>query len=80
MQPPARRGPAHTAALTKAGYHPRRFNRLMILTEQCNAAVSAAQQPGRVSWIRYRNPGVATLVHELGHNLGLGHAYGVVCR
>ena len=69
-----------SAALTRAGYHPGRFNRLMIFTEQCNAAVSAAQQPGRLSWIRYRNPGAATLIHELGHNLGLGHAYGVVCR
>ena len=68
-----------TAALTRAGYHPGRFNRLMIFTEQCNAAVSAAQQPGRLSWIRYRNPGPATLIHELGHNLGLGHAYGLVC-
>ena len=46
------------AALTQAGYHPGRFNRLMIFTEQCNAAVSAAQQPGRLSWIRYRNPGL----------------------
>ena len=69
-----------SAALTRAGYHPGRFNRLMIFTEQCNAAVSAAQQPGRLSWIRYRNPGAATLIHELGHNLGLGHANGVVCR
>jgi Gametolysin peptidase M11 len=41
--------------------------------------VSVAQQPGHVSWIRYRNPGMSTLVHELGHNLGLAHAYGVVC-
>jgi len=68
-----------TAALTRAGYHPGRYNRLMIFTEQCNAAVSAAQQPGRVSWIRFRNPGAATLIHELGHNLGLGHAFGLVC-
>ena len=67
-------------ALVRAGYHPRRFNRLMLLTEQCNAAVSVAQQPGRVSWIRYRNPGMATLVHELGHNLGLRHAFGLVCH
>ena len=67
-------------ALARAGYHPQRFNRLMLLTEQCNAAVSVAQQPGQVSWIRYRNPGMSTLVHELGHNLGLAHAYGVVCR
>ncbi len=68
-----------SAALTRAGYHPGHFNRLMIFTEQCNAAVSAAEQPGRLSWIRYRNPGPATLIHELGHNLGLGHAYGLVC-
>ena len=68
------------AALRRAGYHPGRFNRLMIFTEQCNAAASAAQLPGRVSWIRFRAPGMATLVHELGHNLGLEHAYGVVCR
>lgn len=71
---------AASAALRRAGYHPARFNRLMILTEQCNAAASAAQLPGRVSWIRYRNPGMPTLVHELGHNLGLEHAFGVVCR
>lgn len=68
------------AALRRAGYHPDRFNRLMVFTEQCNAAASAAQLPGRVSWIRYRAPGMATLVHELGHNMGLEHAYGVVCR
>jgi hypothetical protein len=68
------------AALRRAGYHPARFNRLMILTEQCESAASAAQLPGRVSWIRFRSPGMATLVHELGHNLGLRHAYGVVCR
>jgi hypothetical protein len=67
-------------ALLRAGYHPRRFDRLMLLTEQCNAAVSAGQQGGRLSWIRYRNPGLATMVHELGHNLGLRHAYGVVCH
>ena len=67
-------------ALRRAGYHPGRFNRLMIFTEQCDSAASAAQLPGRVSWIRYRAPGVPTLVHELGHNLGLEHAYGVVCR
>jgi len=71
---------AAQAALRRAGYHPDRFNRLMIFTEQCNAAASAAQLPGRVSWIRYRAPGMATLVHELGHNMGLEHAYGVVCR
>jgi hypothetical protein len=71
---------AATVALRRAGYHPGRFGRLMILTEQCNAAASAAQLPGRVSWIRFRDPGMATLVHELGHNLGLEHAYGVVCR
>ncbi len=76
------RASAHLArrALARAGYHPQRFNRLMLLTEQCNAAVSVGQQPGHVSWIRYRNPGMSTLVHELGHNLGLEHAYGVVCR
>ena len=73
---------AHIArrALARAGYRPQRYNRLMLLTEQCNAAVSVAQQPGRISWIRYRNPGMSTLVHELGHNLGLAHAYGIVCR
>jgi hypothetical protein len=68
------------AALTRAGYHPARYNRLMLLTEQCAAAVSVAQQPGTTSWIRFRNPGMPTLVHELGHNLGLSHAFGVVCR
>jgi hypothetical protein len=68
------------AALRRAGYHPERFNRLMIFTEQCEAAASAAQRPGRVSWIRFRSPGMATLVHELGHNLGLEHAYGLVCH
>ena len=71
---------AADAALRRAGYHPGRFNRLMIFTEQCNAAASASQLPGRVSWIRYRAPGMATLVHELGHNMGLEHAYGVVCH
>jgi hypothetical protein len=71
---------AANLALRRAGYHPGRFNRLMIFTEQCNAAASASQLPGRVSWIRYRAPGMATLVHELGHNMGLEHAYGVVCR
>lgn len=71
---------AANAALRRAGYHPGRFNRLMIFTEQCNAASSAAELPGRVSWIRFRAPGMATLVHELGHNMGLEHAYGVVCR
>ena len=71
---------AARSALRRAGYHPRRFNRLMIFTEQCNAAASAAQLPGHVSWVRFRSPGVPTLVHELGHNLGLEHAYGVVCR
>jgi hypothetical protein len=71
---------AASTALRRAGYHPARFNRLMIFTEQCNSASSAAQLPGRVTWIRYRAPGMATLVHELGHNMGLEHAYGVVCR
>ncbi len=71
---------AARAALRRAGYHPGRFNRLMIFTEQCNAAASAAELPGHVSWIRFRAPGMATLVHELGHNMGLEHAYGVVCR
>jgi hypothetical protein len=69
-----------TAALVRAGYRPSRYNRLMLFTEQCDAAVSAAEQPGRTSWIRFRNPGSATLIHELGHNLGLGHADGLVCR
>ena len=68
------------AALTRAGYHPQRFNRLVLYTEQCNAAASMAQQPGHVTWIRFRNPGQPVLVHELGHNLGLDHAYGLVCR
>lgn len=68
------------AALTRAGYHPARYNRLMLLTEQCNAAVSVAQEPGTTTWIRFRDPGLATLVHELGHNLDLAHAYGLVCR
>jgi hypothetical protein len=71
---------ATKAALRRAGYHPARFNRLMILTEQCESAASVAQLPGRVTWIRFRAPGMATLVHELGHNLGLGHAYGLVCH
>jgi hypothetical protein len=71
---------AATAALRHAGYRPAGFNRLMIFTEQCESAASVAQLPGRVSWIRFRSPGMATLVHELGHNLGLHHAYGVVCR
>jgi hypothetical protein len=71
---------AATAALRRAGYHPASYNRLMIVTEQCESAASVAQLPGRVSWIRYRAPGMATLVHELGHNLGLEHAYGLVCR
>ncbi|HEY3528593.1 MAG TPA: hypothetical protein VGK78_05540 [Nocardioides sp.] len=71
---------AATAGLRRAGYHPDRFNRLMIFTEQCNAAASAAQLPGHVTWVRFRSPGMATLVHELGHNLGLEHAYGVLCR
>ncbi|HET7432765.1 MAG TPA: hypothetical protein VFJ89_14750 [Nocardioides sp.] len=66
-------------ALGRAGYHVARFNRLMLLTEQCHSAASVAQLPGTLSWIRFRHPGMATLVHELGHNLGLEHAYGVVC-
>lgn len=68
------------AALRRAGYHPSLFNRMMVVTEQCDSAASAAQLPGRVSWIRFRDPGVPTLVHELGHNLGLEHAFGVICR
>lgn len=71
---------AARTALIRAGYDPTRFNRLMLLTEQCNAAASMAQEPGHVSWIRFRNPGQPTLAHELGHNIGLGHAYGLVCR
>jgi hypothetical protein len=71
---------AARSALTRAGYHPGDFNRLMLYTEQCNAAASMAQEPGRVSWIRFRNPGQPVLAHELGHNLGLRHAYGLVCH
>ncbi|HEX3932562.1 MAG TPA: hypothetical protein VHW64_17840 [Nocardioides sp.] len=71
---------AATAALRRAGYHPAAFDRLMIFTEQCESAASVAQLPGRVTWIRFRDPGMSTLVHELGHNMGLDHAYGVVCR
>jgi hypothetical protein len=71
---------AARAALTRAGYHPQRFNRLVLYTEQCNAAASMAQQPGHVTWVRFRNPGQPVLAHELGHNLGLRHAYGLVCR
>jgi hypothetical protein len=70
---------ATVAALRKAGYRVGRYNRLMILAEQCNNAYSVGQQPGHVSWIRYRDPGPATMVHELGHNLGLSHAYGLIC-
>jgi hypothetical protein len=66
-------------ALRRAGYAVGRYNRLMLLTEQCHSAASVAQLPGTVSWIRFRHPGMATMVHELGHNLGLEHAYGVVC-
>jgi hypothetical protein len=71
---------AARAALSRAGYHPQRFNRLVLYTEQCNAAASMAQEPGHVTWIRFRNPGQPVLAHELGHNLGLDHAYGLVCR
>jgi hypothetical protein len=71
---------AARSALTRAGYHPERFNRLVLVTEQCNAAASMAQEPGHVSWLRFRNPGQPTIAHELGHNLGLDHAYGLVCR
>src|SRR3954453_15170615 len=51
------------AALTRAGYHPQRFNRLVLYTEQCNAAASMAQEPGHVTWLRFRNPGQAVLAH-----------------
>jgi hypothetical protein len=70
---------ATVAALRRAGYRMGRYNRLMILTEQCHNAYSIGQQPGADSWIRYPDPGMATMVHELGHNLGLGHAYGLIC-
>jgi hypothetical protein len=71
---------AARAALTRAGYHPQQFNRLVLYTEQCNAAASMAQEPGHVTWVRFRNPGQPVLAHELGHNLGLDHAYGLVCH
>ncbi len=35
-----------SAALTMAGYHPGRFNRLMILSEQCNADGPPRSSPG----------------------------------
>ena len=73
--------PASKAAMAKviaSGRSMRSFNRLIVMDPQCNAESSWGEMPGKVTWIQH-GPTVGTLVHELGHNLGLRHANSQIC-
>lgn len=54
-----------------------RYQRLMVMMPQCHAR-SWGQMPGNVTWI-LSIPARSTIVHELGHNLGLHHANSLQC-
>ncbi len=70
-----------SAAMAKvggAGFSMSSFNRLVVMIPQCESSSSMGQMPGKVTWIRFL-PDVSVVAHELGHNLGLRHAAGLMC-
>ena len=67
------------AAARRAGYNLRKYNRLMVMQPQCDGFASYGERPGAFTWINF-GPDFQTLVHELGHNVGLTHAQSRLCK